>query len=545
MPEAWLDVGALTVRLAQDAAGAVEVPGAARLVLVTTGWPSGASLERRVGEHVHQLVADDEGGLRRALPDVLVAVAGLVSVGLSAGDVELGARLVVRPTRLATEALVSLLDALEDLAPGLAGDLGGRAGVERAHTSPAEAMLRLLERLEGPIVSACARVRAQPIASRSVHRRAFVSDRAPVSSADLRWALTHPARVARVRAGGRQVGVLAEEHVELDVAENRGLLALFQQLERLGDAVGEVLTAEEARLLGARARREAFLTQRSNLFAERDLPRLKALRRRRDRLVALQRNLVHAERSLGLPATMRAAPFARSARAERHPGYWALFRAWVEVRGLLPLRAMPSFLPLRNTDELYELWTTLAFVEALGRLLGRTLLDQLPVEQGWFAELPRGELVSVEVSGLELVVHREPAYGHGGDAAIQKLVPGRPWRPDIVLEVRAAGQPVALHVFDAKHALRSAGPDRAPLELFDKPWLKYVDSIGTRAGVPLVESCWMLYPGRFDRPLWKTPSMKGAGWPGDRPLGGSVAFAPGRLDALERVLGHVLQRAGA
>lgn len=111
-----------------------------------------------------------------------------------------------------------------------------------------------------------------------------------------------------------------------------------------------------------------------------------------------------------------------------------------------------------------------------------------------------------------------------------------------MLEVRAGGQPIALHLFDAKHSLRSGYPDGAPLPLFDEVWLKYVDSIGRADGAPLVESCWVIYPGRAPSALLRTPSMLGPAWPGGRPRGGCVPLVPGREGALAQTLSVLLDQ---
>jgi len=495
----------------------------------------------RLGEVEFSCATSAEGRFSLRVQDGLLAVAGTARLSVEHGETRLVLSLRVHPTRLADEALFALLDALEELAPGLAGDLGGRAGLHSVETSPAEAILRLLERIEGPLVAAAAQVAAKPIARHRVQWRPVALDRPSRSPAALTWIARHPAAVAPVRARGLHAGALREEELDLETPENRGVLALFRQCDRIAASLEEVLDDEQARLLRARPEREAFLTSSGSLFSERDLPRLKAIARRQERVRAMRLNLGRAGRRLGFPFGLRPAPLARSARLERHRGYWALFEAWREVRDVLPLRPRPAFLPLRNTDELYELWSTLAFLQVLGEVLERPLLPELEIQEGWFAELPTDLLVEVTVGETELRVHREPAYRWGGDDPVQKLVAGRPWRPDLVLEVRRGGWPISLHVFDAKHSLSTRGRGGAPWELFEKVWLKYVDTIGLGDGTPLVDSCWILFPGRVDRAVLKSPSMLWPTWPTERPRGGALPLTPlGTTDALRTVLEAIL-----
>lgn len=539
-PEAWLQLGRTRLPLQEVLESTINVDGRVDLRVGGAGWLPESELEVLIGSQEHSVLVGPSGSFELDLPRILVAAAGTVIVQLLSDGSPLQLRLRVTPTRLAQDSLSQLLDALEALAPGLAGDLGGRSGTERAHTSPTEGTLRLLERLEGPVVAACGRIRTQPIVQRRLQQRAVVADTPPRSPTALRWLAQHPAQVAAVQARGRAVAVARTENVRLDVPENQGVLYLLAHLDRMAGALAEVLDQEQARLLESRPEREAFLTSSGNLFTERDLPRLKTIERKRDRVTTLRRNLERARRSLSFPPPLRPRPFARSPRIERHPAYWSLFRAWMEVKDQLPLKPTPAFLPLKNTDELYELWTTLEFVDVLGEALGEPLLDQLPISRGWFAELPSGELCRTQRGHHELIVYREPAYAYRDDGPIQKLLPGRPWRPDIVLEHRVGGQPIALHVFDAKHSLQQGTPDGAPLTLFQGLWWKYVDGIGTFDGAPLVESCWALYPGSGDRLLLKTPSMLERSWPLGRPRGGCVALVPGRRRTLARVLNWVV-----
>ena len=120
----------------------------------------------------------------------------------------------------------------------------------------------------------------------------------------------------------------------------------------------------------------------------------------------------------------------------------------------------------------------------------------------------------------------------GSATTPRKWVPGRPWRPDLVLEIRWADGTLDLHVLDAKYRLD-------PTAALSEVWFKYGDSIGDGDGWPVVRSVWVLWPGEGLR--LAGPRMLDPGWPPERLRGGAIGLTVGRpSDDLVRVVATVL-----
>jgi hypothetical protein len=142
------------------------------------------------------------------------------------------------------------------------------------------------------------------------------------------------------------------------------------------------------------------------------------------------------------------------------------------------------------------------------------------VDPGWFATLRRGEIATWSAPARTVTVHYEPEIGATGD--LRKLHHGKPWRPDLVIDVAWADGTRDVHVLDAKlQTDRGAAPWAALQEV----WLKYGDSIGDAAGWPVVRSVWALWPGARVRLMG--PRMRDPDWPPDRLRGGTIGLLPG------------------
>lgn len=545
-PGGWLEValGPPGTRAPTPAAGARTVE------LRCQGLAPGQAVTLCLGAQEHERRADPDGRLLHRDDTVLVATAGAVCFSVQVPDQPpLELILDVRPTRLAEQSLATLLDELEHLCVGLTADLGGHASATLTRAPPAEAALQALERAVGPLEEAVAQVRARPIVRHREQIAAVATSQEPRAVRDLRWLATHPHQSVQARARGPQVGVRRRVHQDLDVPENQGVAALLHRLQRLATSLQRLVHQEQRRLLADRPRREAFQTHDSNLFEQRDLPRLRRLEQRGWRLERILGQVAGARDRLALPATIRPAPFLRSPQVETHPGYFRLHQLWQQVRHLDELRPGPALAPLRNTDELYELWCVLTLSSVLADLARRPLHQLIgPTLAGWFTELPRGRLFTVSLNGWELHLHYEPElrWRPPEGAALGKLHPGRPWRPDLLLEVRAAGQLIEVHLFDAKHSLDPAHPHGVPTHLLDEVWRKYPESIGDPATLlPRVGSCWILYPGATPHIDLIGPAMLDPRWPAERVRGGAIALTPGKSDThadLRRVLEILLRR---
>jgi len=248
-----------------------------------------------------------------------------------------------------------------------------------------------------------------------------------------------------------------------------------------------------------------------------------------------------------LPQQLPSGRLHRSTKVESHPGYWGLYRVAQQIEGVQAPPATPVFQPVRNLDELYETWCAIQVATALAAWAGTSVGKVLRLQDaGWFVRLPQGEIARVAKDDREIRLLYEPRYHWRGDGPLVKLHPGRPWAPDLVIEERAAGHPIALHVFDAKHRIDPTRQDLLPFDALQEVWFKYTDSIGFRESLlPAVSSTWILYPGREYSVHLNSPRMLTAEWPQDRAQGGAVALAPGAEDSgpgLRKLLGLLLDR---
>ncbi|MCB9535834.1 MAG: hypothetical protein H6704_06175 [Myxococcales bacterium] len=526
----------------------LEVRGGARVALRVIGLAPHGEVILRAGRARHRLQADERGKATWLDPTWLSAAAGRVTVLVEDGvEPPLRAWLAVRPTKLDVAAVRAMVGALEGIARGLASDLGGDAehvvadlgGGEAMHP---DAMLARLEQAVGVLGRVAPSIRNSPI-HRQRERPQAVPARAPrMRARDVRWLARSPAAL-RIEASGRAVRVEPRVQVDLDLVENRGLVGLLGRLREALEKVEARLRAERDRLLAGRADREAFYTERGNLFSEQDLPRLQAVEDRLLRVEYLRGELDAAPARLGLPAGLRPAPrLPRTARVARHPGYWQLHRvdaALAEAGELAPPRV---FAPTRNLDDLYEVWTLVALTDALCRRFGGHLdRDLRRVHDGWFVRLPRGEVWSARAGDVTWRLLYEPKVAYAGDGPLARITGGAELRPDAVLVKEMAGMPVWAHVFDAKHRRDRARADRAPWSAVEDIWLKYGEWIGRRGELqPLVGSVWVLYPAKWNRPVLAAPGMLHRDWPPDRLRGGAIPLLPENEEALGRVLDVLL-----
>ncbi|MEQ1504271.1 MAG: nuclease domain-containing protein, partial [Myxococcota bacterium] len=410
---------------------------------------------------------------------------------------------------------------------GLAQDAGGVGSAIGLRSREHE--LQALDAAVGQAASAAPAIRRRPIHRAREVVRAVPRDHGPRSAADARWLATHPLQALRAGGGGRPVGVVRERSADLDTLENRGVLAAYDRLEESVGALRSVVDHEVARMEAGRAAREAFLTESSNLWVERDQPRFEALTRRRTRLGVMSSEITATRTRAGLPDLRpRGRRMVRTARVDAEPAYWATFRAFQVAEQARVGDAPPAPASVRALDELWELWVAVALLQELGDVLGPPVEGRL-IDAGWFATLRRGELARWAEPRREVRVLYEPEYAFR-QGEIRKLHPGRPWRPDLVIEVRWADGTVDLHVFDAKYRLENGGP---PKEALRELWWRYGEGIGAPDGRPLVRSLWAVAPGDG---LWLVgPGMLDEEWPVERLRGGCVSVGPGRSRNLRNV----------
>lgn len=521
----------------------VEVRGFGDLRLWSGGHAPGADVVVRVGARIVELIADAEGVAEWSARGLLGSVAGVVRVAVGDGNAsgqgagELGITLRVRPEKLAGQALEALVEELESVAEGLAQDSGGvgSIGLHRSH----EGDLAALDRAVGLASSAAAAIRRRPIHRARERVTAVVREAGARSAADVRWLATHPVAALRAAASGREVGVSRERRADLDTLENRGVLSTYDHLHEAVSSMRALVQGELDRLVAARPAREAFLTEQGNLWLERDAPRARALERRLDQLLGLSAEIATTRTRSGLPDLRpRAARMVRTPRVDAEPAYWTTFRAFLLAEEATAARAAPVAAVVGTLDELWEQWCTVAVAAELGALLGHRA--GALVEGGWFATLRRGEIARWQDRRRCVRLLYEPEYAFdGGD--VRKLFPGRPWRPDLVIEVAWADGTVDLHVLDAKFRLGEDG--YPPMDALQELWWKYGEGIGDAARRPLVQSLWVLWPGRRSKLVG--PTMLQKDWPPERLRGGAIGLWPGEgrgdlVGVLGTVLGTVL-----
>ncbi len=516
-----LEVVAGGVRVPEGALA--EVPGRGDLRVRTRGHPPEARVRVQVGEREVELLTDATGTATWTGPGLLAQVAGEVRVAVAEQEL----RFVVRPDKLVAEAVLALVIELEDVAEGLALSTGAVSTLDGLRSRDHD--LSMLDTAVGMAGNAAPAIRRRPIHRTREVVRAVPRDAGARSARDVRWLAQHPVQAVRAEATGRQVGVWRERNADLDTLENRGVLTAYDRLATAVRSLREVVDADLARLEASRPQREAFLTARANLWVERDLPRHRALRARRERLDELLREVASTRSRSGLPDLRPRGPrMVRTPRVDAEPAYWATFRAFQLAEQAEAGDAPPAPAPVRALDELWEQWCTIAVVRTLADLLGPPDGTDL-VDRGWFSSLRSGPVAQWTDPRRVVRVLYEPEIGATGEP--RKIVPGRPWRPDVVVEVRWADGTLDLHVLDAKYRREAGG---VPWSALHEVWLKYGDSIGDAAGWPVVRSVWVLWPG--ERVRLQGPRMLDPGWPVERLRGGAVGVGPGAVEALEEVL---------
>ena len=275
-------IGPARVPLADTDTPVTSVEGRDTVRLRAEGLTPGEPVVLSIGGLEATLSADNRGTLVWQDTEALHAVAGRVPLCLlRASGSALSAQVDILPTKLAQLQLEMLIQELEALLPGLAGDLGGRARRRVDETSPAEGTLQLLESTVGAMADAATWVRQRPLHRVIERPLAVPSATACAQPRDIRWLTRHPSAAARVRMRASEVTVRRDRIQDFDVPENRGVLGLLDHLEALADALQDVLDAEQERILALRPEREAFATRRSSLYAQFDVPRLQAIDARR------------------------------------------------------------------------------------------------------------------------------------------------------------------------------------------------------------------------------------------------------------------------
>jgi len=528
-PLATLRLGSDELELRPNAPQRLEVAEGTSMSLFAAGLQAHLPTTLTLGDRREELWPEPEGSLRWQTRDALRSVAGQVRFELcQEGLAPLVATLGVRPTRLTQAALEILLADLHRMAPGIAGALGGLSSAPGLHGP--EASLQRLEAQLGAVISAASWISRNPIVNTKELAYAIPSREGPASAADARWIARNPRHAIRPRLRSGRVAVRREVRRNADTPENRGVMALLRAMKVLAEELQALLERERARINQSRPAREAFATQHGNLFQEIDAPRLSAIQRRTIRLEELKRQLSALPTKMRLPRGLRASTFIRTSQVESHPGYWRLFQVWQEIRAIEAGVIPSGIAPLENLDNLYEIWCALTLRDALVEWAGRQPTRSFGVnDEGWFAKLTPGEPLFIsEYRDRSVCLRYEPSYSHGDrEAEVCKLVPGHPWRPDFVLELRAGGALVELHVLDAKHRIARHRTSGVPWEALDEVWLKYTDSIGHPASrIPMVESTWILFPGPVGRIFPRSPAMRDAAWPEGRPRGGAVALYP-------------------
>ena len=528
------------------APGAVRAEPRGPLWIEVRGLDPAETVTVSIGSEELEFIAPEDGVVRWSPSHLLGATAGIVPVVVTRpnGD-DLALALEVKPSKLAERSLRALLDDLEDLAPGLSSDLGGAGLVVTERRASPEALLQVMEEATGVVAESTAQIRMHQLHRLRERVSAVPRSSSRTTARDVRWLCQHPAAELRATATGRDAAVHREASRDLDVAENRGAVGVLGHLQALLDDMGEILEVDRRRLEAGRAVREAFRTDRGNLFQERDVPRLRAISARRRRVRELAGEIARARLRTGLPPYLPSGRLHRSTRVESHPGYWGLYRVAQQIQDVQAPAAKPVLAPVSNLDELYETWCAIQLASALaswaGTSIGRILRLQ---EAGWFVRLPRGEIARVQSGECEIRLLYEPQYSWGGDGPLVKLHPGRPWAPDLVIEERAGGHPISLHIFDAKHRVDPTRPDLLPLDAVREVWFKYTDSIGFRTSqLPAVASTWVLFPGRSASVHLNSPQMLTPEWPVERAQGGAVSLVPGGHEAvteLSRLLSVLL-----
>lgn len=531
-PELRLEVTASGQRVPCEASG-VEVPGRGDLVVRISGGPPGGALLLRIGDREVSLHLDEGGAAAWTAPGLLAGLAGRVEV--SAGD--RSCVFSVRPTKVTTAWIAALLEELDAVAAGLGQATGGASAMAGPRSRDED--LARIDQAVGLAASAAPSIRRRPLHRSREEARAVPRDGGARTARDVRWLATHPAQEARASSGGRRAGVVRSVRRDLDTLENRGVLSAYDRMDAGTRSLRDVVAAQLGRLRADRPAREAFLVEGGSLWSERDAPRYEALRRRLRQLDALVAEVGAVRARSGLPDLRPRGPrMVRTPRVDAEPAYWATFRAFELVEGASPEARPSPPAAVAALDELWEQWCTVALSRALAGVLGAPDRADL-VEPGWYATLRSGEVATWSTPSRTIRLLYEPEIPHAATSP-RKLHPGRPWRPDGVVEVRWADGTLDLHVFDAKFRTELGG---APWSALQEIWFKYAESIGDAAGMPVVRSVWALWPGDGLRLVG--PAMLEPAWPIERVRGGTIGLRPGASDAVLTPVLVTLLGAGA
>ncbi|OZC03815.1 hypothetical protein BSZ36_12955 [Rubricoccus marinus] len=258
--------------------------------------------------------------------------------------------------------------------------------------------------------------------------------------------------------------------------------------------------------------------------------RRRALRESLDQIAAglrrfrRQRPLAEA---VGAPA-MRKAPLVLRTR----PVYREVFDALQALERGLDVGAGEVATAWLGTGRLYESWAVLRVVQVLADVLGAPAPEE-PfglAASGARVRIGRGTRNAIRLDGNGVRV----------DIAYEPRFPGPPGllaqRPDVLLTLRAPGQPVRRAVLDAKYrrddstayAMRhgAAGPPEAALGDLHR----YRDAIVNKEGEPLVEAAAALFP------FHATPTFENSRlWRAHATVGiGAVPLVPGEDEWLRR-----------
>lgn len=505
-----------------------EVAGQGDLRVQTRGHAPGEIVELWIGERPVELLAADDGTAHHVFPGLLGMVAGRIEIRVGAQRVAFG----VRPEKLVAEDVASLVAELEAVAEGLASSAGAVSSLGASRSRDRD--LSVLDAAVGLAASAAPAIRRRPIHRAREVIRAVPRATGPRSAADVRWLATHPVQAIRAAGAGRPVGVQRERRADLDTLENRGVLTAYDTLASAVEGLHGIVEEELRRLAVARPAREAFLTEQGSLWTERDLPRHEALLRRRAVLASLRSETAVIRTRSGLPDLRpRGARMLLTPRVASEPAYWATFRAFLLAEEARNDRAAPAAAPVRTLDELWEQWCVVQVVAAVAEVLGPPDAGSL-VDPGWFATLRKGPVATWDGARRTVRVLSEPTYADGASDP-RKLFPGRPWRPDVVIDLRWADGTRDLHVLDAKYRREPGG---APWTALQEVWWKYGEGIGARDGWPVVRSVWVLWPGEGIR--LAGPRMLDPDWPIERLRGGAIGLRPRAAGALVDVMRRLL-----
>ncbi len=507
------------------------VSGRGSLIVRLTGQEPNSTVRLQLGEATAEGVADDSGTADWIFEDLLGRLAG--TVNLQVGEFSFTFR--VNPEKLARDAITDLLAELEEWSAGIGADPGGLWSAEGGSDSTGD--LRSLEQAVGLASSAAPGIARRPIHRVNERVWAVADHRGPKRPADLRWLATHPAATARVQAGGKTAGLRRVHGRELDTLENRGVLSAYDRISAVLAQQMEDLRASADQIRSAVARREDLLGE-TNPWSAKDHHRLASFARRLEKLDALSNELRVARARTGLPDLRPRSPAVlRTPHMETEPAYWATLRAFLLAEQVAGRRTPPSRTAFAGLERLWEIGSAIRLLSALEQTLGPPT-GRANLGLAWGTDVEGLRAAEWRETHRVVRLHLEPVYAYRV-GSLRKLHPGRPWRPDLVVEVVYSDGTQDLHIFDAKFQVDPGG--HAPQRALEEVWWKYGESIGDARDSPVVRSVWVLWPGHSTRLVG--PGMLRPFWPIDRLRGGAVGWWPGRPAVdLDKVVSTILFR---